>query len=699
MHPTEHTNRLAQETSPYLLQHAHNPVEWYPWGSEALEKARREDKPILLSIGYSACHWCHVMAHESFEDPETAQTMNKLFVNIKVDREERPDLDKIYQLAHHLLTQRAGGWPLTMFLVPENQAPFFGGTYFPREARYGLPSFKDLLNRVADYYHEHREQLLAQSGSVVDTLESLTAAAAPAKLDELNPQPLDAARRQLEQTFDERHGGFGQAPKFPHPAGIERLLRHWATMAAAGHPDERALQIAAFTLRKMALGGIYDQVGGGFARYSVDERWMIPHFEKMLYDNAQLLPLYAEAWRATGDPLFRRVAEETGEWVMREMQSPEGGYYSTLDADSEGEEGKFYVWDREEIQRLLNEEEYRIVARRFGLDQPPNFEGHWHLNVHTGKTELARKSGLPEQQALAILASARRKLFEAREKRVHPGRDEKILTAWNGLMIKGMAIAGRLLQRDDFIRSAERALEFICSTLWKEGRLLATCKDGRAHLAAYLDDYAFLMDGILELLQARWRSTDMRFAMELAEVLLQRFQDHEHGGFYFTAADHEALIQRPKPLADDATPSGNGIAAYVLGRLGHILGEPCYLDATKRTLRAAWSALQQAPFAHEALLLALEEFLFPPQTVILRGDPDKMVFWHARCVRAYAPSRITLAIPGAAGDLPPALTQPAPKQDVAAYVCTGTACSPPSSALEDLESELRRTEPPLPATT
>ena len=684
------TNRLAAETSPYLQQHAHNPVDWYPWGPEALERARREQKPILLSIGYSACHWCHVMAHESFEDPDTARLMNELFVNIKVDREERPDLDKIYQVAHQLLTQRSGGWPLTMFLDPENQVPFFGGTYFPRESRYGLPSFQEVLRRVAEFFRDNREQLLAQSGSLVQALQSL--AAMPPVPGELNRQPLDAARRQSEQSFDARHGGFGQAPKFPHPTSIERLLRHWAATSAAGRPDDRALHMATFTLRRMALGGIYDQLGGGFARYSVDEHWAIPHFEKMLYDNAQLLPLYANAWRATGDELFRRIAVETGAWVMREMQAPEGGYYSTLDADSEGEEGRFYVWDREEIRSLLSAEEYAVAARRFGLDRAPNFEGRWHLNVHADEDELARAFGLTRERITETLESVRRKLFEARERRVRPGRDEKILTAWNGLMIRGIAIAGRRLGREDFIRSAEHALDFIRDTLWRDGRLLATYKDGRAHLNAYLDDYAFLLDGTLELLQARWRGADLNFAVALAEALLRHFEDRERGGFYFTADDHEALIQRPKPLTDDALPSGNGIAAFALGRLGHLLGEARYLEAAERTLKAAWGSLQQLPYAHEALLIALEEYLTPPQTVILRGQPDLLKPWQARSIRPYAPARLTLALPATAQDLPAALAQYAVKDAVTAYICTGNTCSPPITSLDDLDARLRENE-------
>jgi uncharacterized protein len=685
------TNRLAGESSPYLQQHAENPVEWYPWGSEALEKARREDKPILLSIGYSACHWCHVMAHESFEDPAIARVMNERFVNVKVDREERPDLDKIYQLAHHLLTQRSGGWPLTMFLTPDDRVPFFGGTYFPPKPRHGLPGFPELLGKVAAFYAANRDQIRRQNQAVLDALQSLSAAT-PADTAGLDAAVLESAREQIGRTFDARHGGFGQAPKFPHPTTIERLLRHWSEHAVNGGPDGEALEMAVHTLRRMALGGLYDQLGGGFARYSVDERWMIPHFEKMLYDNGPLLALYADAWQITGEALFRRVAEETAGWVMREMQAPRGGYYSTLDADSDGEEGKFYVWTPQQVRALLTEEEYAVTAPHYGLERPANFEGHWHLNVHAAATEIAQQRGLSPEQVHELLSRARAKLFAAREQRVRPGRDEKILTAWNGLMIKGMAVAGRRLQRADLVASAEAALDFVRAELWRDGRLLATHKDGRSHLPAYLDDHVFLIDGILELLQARWRGVDLEFAVQLAELVLAHFADPQ-GGFFFTADDHEPLIQRPKPFADEALPSGNGIAAYVLGRLGHLLGEARYLRAAERALEAAAGSIQQAPFAHDALLLALEEQLFPPQTVVLRGRTPSLTAWQERCTRPYAPRRIAVAIPSESTDLSDALARYRATDEVVAYVCTGTHCSAPISSLERLKAELRSLEP------
>ncbi len=574
MSEPHYTNRLIHETSPYLRQHAHNPVDWHPWGEEALDKARREGKPILLSIGYSACHWCHVMAHESFEDEATAQVMNERFINIKVDREERPDLDKIYQTAFQLLHRRSGGWPLTMFLTHDDHAPFVGGTYFPKTPRYGMPAFTDLLLRVSDHYRQHLGDIRRQNQALLDTLRAeITPSTRVGDLT-LTATPLQAGRDELLSHFDSIHGGFGGAPKFPHPTSLERLLRHWTASLRCdafqcNEPDRPAETAVQFTLRKMALGGIYDHLGGGFYRYSVDAEWQIPHFEKMLYDNGPLLALYAQTWQATQEPLFRTVAEETGEWLIREMQSPDGGYYATLDADSEGEEGRFYAWTPAQVRELLNTEEYTAFAICYGLELPPNFEDRaWHLRVVAEAADLAPRLGVEPAQVNAWLASARYQLFTARSARVWPGRDEKILTAWNGLVIRGMAMAGRLLARSDFVDSAERALDFIQAHLWRDGRLLAVHKDGQSRLNAYLDDYAFLIDGVLELQQCRQREGDLDFALALAEVLLDHFEDRTSGGFYFTADDHETLIQRPKPPHDDALPSGNGIAAQVLLKLG-----------------------------------------------------------------------------------------------------------------------------------
>ncbi|HRX71520.1 MAG: thioredoxin domain-containing protein [Candidatus Competibacteraceae bacterium] len=689
-----HTNHLIHETSPYLRQHAHNPVDWHPWGQKALDKACRENKPILLSIGYSACHWCHVMAHESFEDEATAQVMNELFVNIKVDREERPDLDKIYQAAFQMLHRRAGGWPLTMFLTHDDHIPFVGGTYFPNQPRYGMPAFVDILRRVSDHYRQRLADIRQQNQALLEILHGELAA--PSATDEmrLTSAPLQAGRDQSVSHFDSAHGGFGGAPKFPHPISLERLLRHWAASLQRGEPDRQAETVVLFTLRKMALGGIYDHLGGGFYRYSVDAEWQIPHFEKMLYDNGPLLALYAQAWRATQDPLFRTVVEETGAWLIREMQSPEGGYYATLDADSEGEEGKFYLWTPEQVRERLTTEEYAAFAVCYGLELSPNFEGHaWHLRVTTEPDELVRRLNVEPTQISEWLAAAQRKLFATRSERIWPGRDEKILTAWNGLAIRGLAIAGRHLGRADFVASAERALDFIHTQLWREGRLLAVYKDGQSRLNAYLDDYAFLIDGILELLQCRWRDGDLDFALALAEVLLDRFEDRQNGGFYFTADDHEALIQRPKPPHDDALPSGNGIAAQVLLKLGHLTGRTRYLEAAERALRWAWPALGQTPNACNTLLNALEEQQELVQTIVLRGKPAALTEWWERCARPYAPRRLTLTIPvGAALPDGPLAEQQPGAATITAYICQGLECQPPVTMLEILEKHLTGTE-------
>jgi uncharacterized protein len=680
-------NRLAAETSPYLLQHADNPVDWYPWGDEALLAAKREDKPILLSIGYSACHWCHVMAHESFEHPGTAALMNQLFVNIKVDREERPDLDKIYQVAQQLITQGNGGWPLTMFLTPGEQTPFFGGTYFPKEPRHGMPAFGDLLRRVAEYYHSHGAEIAAQNEQLKFAFTRLTPepAAGGATLDQ---SPLREARAALERSFDAEFGGFSRAPKFPHPGSIERCLRHWYGTSAETSPDLKALYMASLTLTRMAEGGLYDQLGGGFSRYSVDGRWMIPHFEKMLYDNGQLLGEYSRAALATGEALFARIAGETADWVLRDMRSPRGGFYSSLDADSEGHEGKFYVWTASEVQARLTAPEFAAFSRRFGLDRGANFEGEWHLHIYETVDAIAAALGESAQAVTALIESARAKLLHVRSSRVWPARDEKILTAWNALMIKGLAIASRVLRRPDLADAATAAVDFIRHTLWRDGRLLATTKDGRAHLPAYLDDYAFLADALLELLQTRWRSSDLEFARQLTEVMLSQFQDTAAGGFFFTAADHEQLIHRSKTFSDESLPSGNGIAASVLCRLGYLLGELPYLDAAERTVRAGWPMLQQYPQAHMSLLNALEDFLGSTQILIIRGDAAPAQRWSAELGALYAPTRMIFAIPSDAAELPPALAAKSATAGTVAYVCTGMTCSAPLADLDQIAREL-----------
>jgi uncharacterized protein YyaL (SSP411 family) len=685
--PRSGANRLAGETSPYLLQHAGNPVDWYPWGEEALSRARAEDRPILLSIGYSACHWCHVMAHESFEDPDTAEVMNRLFVNVKVDREERPDLDKVYQVAHQVLTQRGGGWPLTVFLSPEDLTPFFAGTYFPKEPRYGMPPFVDVLERVAAFYRDHRDDLRRQNASLREVFDDLVPPAeAGAALD---AAPLAAARRQLESSFDDRFGGFGGAPKFPHPASLERLLRDWRATAEGPEPDLKALYMATLTLKRMAEGGLYDQLGGGFCRYSVDPYWMIPHFEKMLYDNGPLLALSAQAAIATGDGLFKRVAVETAGWVLREMRAPGGGFFSTLDADSEGHEGRFYVWDRAAVQALLTQDEYAAFSRRFGLDRDPNFEGAWHLHGFASIEEVAGDQHLTPSEAAARIDSAREKLLAARGQRVWPARDEKVLTAWNGLMIRGLAVAARCLGRDDFAAAATEAVDFLRSHCIVDGELQAVWKDRRARFPAYLDDHAFLLDGVLELLQARWRPGDLALCRWLADRLLERFEDRERGGFWFTAEGQDPPLYRPKGFADEATPSGNGVAAFALARLGWLLGESRYLEAAERSLRGGWASVTRAPHAHSMMLTALEEYLDPPQVVILRGDGPDVAAWSRSIAPLYAPRRMVFAIPAEAPDLPEALASKAARDVTVAYVCQGPQCSEPITELPRLVRLMR----------
>ena len=656
-------NRLAHETSPYLQQHAGNPVDWHPWGPEALERARSEGKPILLSIGYSACHWCHVMAHESFEDPRVAAVMNRLFVNVKVDREERPDLDQVYQTAHQMLAQRPGGWPLTMFLTPEG-APFFSGTYFPNEPRYGLPGFPELCERIAAIWRERQGEIAAQNAALADAFSRLLPRSR-AERSELSADVIADLLGDLRASFDAVLGGFGGAPKFPHVPDLELCLREGET------------DITTVTLTRMCEGGVFDQLGGGFYRYSVDAQWMIPHFEKMLYDNGPLLGLLADAWLVTRDPLYQRAAADTAQWIVREMQSPEGGYYSSLDADSEHEEGKFYVWTAEEVRGLLAAEEYRAFARRFGLERPPNFEGRfWHLHGF----ERSSDADAP------LVAAARARLLAARGKRIRPGRDEKVLVSWNALAIRGMAHAGRVFERREWIASARRALDFLRGRMWSNGRLLATYKDGRAHLNAYLDDYAFLIAALLELLQADFAPPDLAWASELADVLLDQFQDAELGGFFFTAREHERLFHRPKAGQDQASASGNAVAAWGLGRLSALTGEMRYQRAAERTLELFYPTMRQHPGGFASLAIALAEQLEPPAVLVLRGRGPELERWRDRLAAEYLPDTMVLAIADGRAGLPAPLDKPARPEPVNGWLCRGVTCLEPVNDLVELLS-------------
>ncbi|MDH4048391.1 MAG: thioredoxin domain-containing protein, partial [Gammaproteobacteria bacterium] len=611
-----------------------------------------------------------------------------LFVNIKVDREERPDIDKIYQTAHQLLTQRGGGWPLTMFINPEDQRPFFGGTYFPNEARYGMPSFGDLLRRVAEYYRDNKDDVRAQGEQLSDVFVRLKPR--PAAGRTLDDAPLRASREALAKSFDREFGGFGAAPKFPHPTSIDRVLRHWHSTANGAEPDVDALFMASLTLTRMAEGGIYDQLGGGFCRYSVDRYWQIPHFEKMLYDNGPLLALYTQAYAATGEALFERIANETADWILADMRSPDGGFYSTRDADSEGHEGRFFVWSREQIEELLTADELSIVTPHYGLDAEANFEGYWHLTVHETLQAIAKSSKSPVSDLARRLASAKAKLLAARCTRVWPARDEKQLTSWNALAIRGLAIAGRALGRPELTAAAGQAADFIRQTLIKDGRLYASYKDGRVRFPAYLDDHAFLLDALLELLQSDWQTRHLEFAMDLADLLLEHFYDRQEGGFYFTADDHETLIDRPKPLADEAVPSGNGIAAFALQRLGFLLGETRFLDATEKTLQNAWQAMREYPHGHVSLITALEEYLEHPEIIVIRGDADEVAHWRDAAAKLYAPARLVFAIERAATGLPGVLDDRRPLAgETVAYRCKGTHCSLPLTSFEALATAMR----------
>ena len=583
-------NRLGEASSPYLLQHADNPVHWHPWDEQALRAARESGRPILLSVGYSACHWCHVMAHESFEDDATAEVMNELFVNVKVDREERPDLDKVYQTSHQLLTRRAGGWPLTVFLTHDELLPFFAGTYFPKAPRFGMPAFTDLLRNVAAYYAGRREEAHGNGKAVREMLARIAAPGA-SFAGEIDEQPLTNAFEQMRSAFDPVHGGTQGAPKFPRPADMELLIRR------ASQPDgEPAREMLETTLDAMAAGGLNDHLGGGFFRYSVDARWEIPHFEKMLYDNAALLSAYALAWQFTGKQRYADVADATAGWLMREMRHEGGAFFAALDADSEGEEGLYYLWTPEQVRELLPEDEYDGFAARYGLKRRPNFEeSAWHL-VERPAPDFAE----------ADFSAARQRLLEARARRERPMRDEKLLTAWNAMAVRGLAIAGRCLERPDLTSAAEEAADFIIAEMMRDGRLLACWTDGRAGGEGFLDDYAFFIDALLELGGER-RAT----AEALARTMLDSFEDAENGGFFFTSPDHERLIHRPRSLSDDALPSGAAVAARALLRLSQVTPGMRHAAAAERTLRTGWEHMSQHPLSHTALCLALDEWLRP----------------------------------------------------------------------------------------
>jgi uncharacterized protein YyaL (SSP411 family) len=610
----KHTNRLIHETSPYLLQHAHNPVDWYPWGPEALEKARRENKPILLSIGYSACHWCHVMEHESFENDDIAALMNQHFVSIKVDREERPDLDHIYQNVVQLLTGQ-GGWPLTMFLTPE-QEPFYGGTYFPPDDRYGRPGFPRLLRSIAEAYHQRQGDVSKSVDQIREALHKLSAFETTP--DELTPDIIERTARSLAQQVDMTNGGFGTQPKFPNPTSLEFLLRAWQASGNASF-----LNMVSLTLQKMAAGGLYDQLGGGFHRYAVDSHWLVPHFEKMLYDNAQLLPLYLELYQITGEDFYARVSRETLAYLKREMLHPEGGFYATQDADSEGEEGKFFVWTKAEVDEILGRDA-RLVCRYFDITEHGNWEhGKNILHLTISIEQLAHMFDQDVTTVTARLEAAKARLFDVREQRVKPFRDEKILTAWNGLMVSGVVKAATVLDEPDALRMARDTLAFLQRHMVRDGRLLRVYKDGQAKLNGYLDDYAFLVAALLDTFEATFERAYFEPAEALTATMLDEFWDEDNGAFFFTGKSHETLISRTKSAFDQAMPSGVAVATRNLLRLYHYTGREDYLQRAEQVLRLLKRFMEQQPFGFGSMLTALDFYLRKPQEIVLVGNPSE----------------------------------------------------------------------------
>jgi uncharacterized protein YyaL (SSP411 family) len=681
---SEHANRLIHETSPYLRQHAHNPVDWYPWGDEAFARARREQKPVLLSVGYSACHWCHVMERESFENPDIARVMNEHFVNIKVDREERPDVDHIYMNAVQMLTGR-GGWPMTVFLTPEGK-PFYGGTYFPPQDRHGIPGFPRLLLAIAQAYRDKADDVQRTVAELMQRLEQLESPRAAAALPDA--AVVTDAAVQLARAYDAQYGGIGEAPKFPNTGALDLFLR-------AGHRagEPRFTDMALFTLRRMAEGGIYDQLGGGFHRYSVDQRWLVPHFEKMLYDNAQLVPLYLSAHQITGDAFYATIARQTLDYVVREMRDPSGGFYSTQDADSEGEEGRFFVWDEREVMQLLGAEVGELAARYWDVTESGNFEQRNILHVTLGVEQLATLVGRDVETVRTQLEQARATLFAARERRVKPGLDSKVLTAWNGLMISAFAKAAELFDDAGYRQIAIAAVAFVERELQRGDRLLSTWKDGVAKLNAHLDDYAFFTAALLDVFEAVQDRRYLDAAHRLMQSTIAHFWDSAGGGFFFTSDDHETLIVRSKPSYDGSIPSGNSVAAMNLLRLYHYSGDAAYRERAESMLRLFGDAMRAQPFGFATMLGAVDFDADGPREIAVVGyaGAAETAALLRRIRAAYIPNRTLMVLdPRATAPRPPLLEgkgQVGNRPTV--YVCHRMTCSPPATQWEAVEPLLR----------
>lgn len=680
MHDTpKYTNRLIHETSPYLLQHAHNPVDWYPWGAEALARAKREQKPILLSIGYSACHWCHVMERESFENGEIAAVMNELFVNIKVDREERPDLDEIYMNAVQVMT-RSGGWPMTVFLTPDLK-PFYGGTYYPPTDRYGRPGFPKVMHAVADAFNDKKVQVLQQADQLTAQLNQISNIADPHE-HELTEQLMASAFQHYRSQFDSHSGGFGNAPKFPPSMGLPFLLRYWHHSGNAN-----ALEIVELTLQKMACGGMYDQLGGGFHRYSTDAHWLVPHFEKMLYDNAQLVVAYFEAYQATQKPFYRDIATQTLDYVLREMYAAKnGGFYSTQDADSEGVEGKFFVWERTEVEDIIGEENAEVFCEFYDITPQGNFEGENILHVQTPPDIFARKLRMDVGELEAILAEGKQKLFEEREKRIKPGVDDKILTSWNGLMLRGMAMGYQLTGKPEYLTSSKKSADFVLTTLSQEnGLLLRTYRAGKSHLNAYLEDYAYFIAGLIALYEASFEARWLTEAERLADLMIEQFGDEAGDGFFFTGKAHETLIVQSKSAYDGATPSGASMAIHSLLRLAKHLDRPEFHDKAVETLKLYFHQIERMPSGSGQLLCELAFLLSTPKEIAIVGEKSnaKTEAMLAALHGTYLPNKI-VALNDSSNDsaLPLLDSKTQIANRATAYVCENYVCQAPTTEVD-----------------
>ncbi len=674
---SKYTNRLINESSPYLLQHAHNPVDWYPWGEEAFEAARAADMPVLVSIGYSACHWCHVMEHESFEDEKIAAIMNEHFVNIKVDMEERPDVDQIYMNFVQLTTGR-GGWPMNVFLTPDKR-PFFGGTYFPPSSRYNMPSWPQILVSISEAYKNKREELETSANEIVGELRRLTIS--ETTLGSLSTDLLDSAFKSYTRTFDAVNGGFGGAPKFPPAMSLEFLLRYHHRTG-----NDLALQMVRHSCEKMARGGIYDQIGGGFHRYAVDSIWLVPHFEKMLYDNAQLIRIYLHLFQVTGEDFFRKVAVETLGYVEREMLHRDGGFYSSQDADSEGVEGKFFVWTPDEITEILGQDDAAIFNAYFDVTAHGNFEEKNILNVKRPKNEIAADFNVSEEHLADLIERASKKLFEAREKRIKPHRDEKILTAWNGLMLSAFADAAGILGSEHFLDIATKNADFLLKNLQKDRRLLRTWKDGAAKLNGYIEDYANLADGLLRLFEVSGEISYYMEAKRLADSMITDFWDEEAGGFYFTSNDHEELIVRNKDFFDNATPSGNSVGADLLLRLARISGDDRYVRFAVSILKLSAAKIRQYPQGFGRALGAMEFHLADKKEVVIIGARGNHLA--SAALKKYLPNSVVVLSDGAeeeTKDLPILSGRGQMDGKPTAYVCENYVCERPVTTTDDLE--------------